>query len=107
MKARIPPKTKSSKTDSNRRHAKLLLEKERRAIRARNKPYRKARAAFMRARKAALTPEAIKNAKPLLDSRRRDFAHLQWQRSHVQLSLPQTARQKARQFAAKAQTKLL
>jgi hypothetical protein len=74
MKARIPPKTKSSKTDSNRRHAKLLLEKERRAIRARNKPYRKARAAFMRARKAALTPEAIKNAKPLLDSRRRDFA---------------------------------
>jgi hypothetical protein len=74
MKARIPPKTKSSKTDSNRRHAKLLLEKERRAIRARNKPYRKARAAFMRARKAALTPEAIKNAKPLLDSRRREFA---------------------------------
>jgi hypothetical protein len=73
MKARVPPKTKSSKTDSNRRNAKLLLEKQRRAIRARNKPYRQARAAFLRARKAVLKPEALKKAKPLRDSRRRDF----------------------------------
>lgn len=74
MEARIPPKTKTAKTDSNRRNAKAILEKETRSIRARNKAYRKARAAFMRQRKAVLTPEAIKKARPTLESRRNEFA---------------------------------
>ncbi len=74
MEALIPQKTKSAKTGSNRRRAKALLEKETRAIQTRNKAYRQARAAFMRQRKAVLTREAVKKAKPILDSERSKFA---------------------------------
>ena len=74
MKAQIPRKTSSAKTGSNRRNAKAQLEKERLAIEARAKPYRKARGAFVRERKVVLTREAIKAARPILEKARRKFA---------------------------------
>ena len=74
MTAGIPQRTKSAKTDSNRRKVKAMQEKERRVLGARSKAYRKARAIFARQRKAVLTREAIKKAKPIIERERNKFA---------------------------------